>query len=147
MSKRAYENRLNSFRVFVLQIVDCSLYKWMGRAGNISFCNNSLIKIFNIISGRCLQTFYRCNNILPLNITYFLFLFIPPPSPEQQPWLLKYLPDVTATLNILLTNTSHIVHRFLCPVPPGPSHKLPYHIQTLSSSRILHSIDFNLQHH
>jgi hypothetical protein len=58
------------------------------------------------------------NNISLLYITYFLFLFNPPPSAEGEWWLLKYLPGVNATRNILLTNTSYTVYRFLYPVHP-----------------------------
>lgn len=69
------------------------------------------------------------NNISLLYITYFLFLFIPPHSTEGEWWLLKYLPGVNATRNILLTNTSHTVYRFLYPAHAKQSlpHRLTAH--------------------
>jgi hypothetical protein len=87
------------------------------------------------------------NNISLLYITYFLFLFIPlpPPSAEGERWLLKYLPGVNATRNILLTNTSHTVHRFLYPVhPTQPPTTYSHPPKKLSHSLlILYSTTFN----
>lgn len=84
------------------------------------------------------------NNISLLYITYFLFLFIPPPSTEGEWRLLKYLPGVNATRNILLTNTSHTVYRFLYSAHAKQPLPHTHSTQKLSHSLlILYSTTFN----